>query len=341
MEGKDIEQYEQYCDGLINDHGQIETQKSAQIEGGSVKELQRKPQKRDVKKGRRRTKTSPSEAKQSEKEDPLEIEGQKMSALKNSSKGLSAVEKQRHEDGTKVTQVISGEDTSDITVEINGRRFSLKREKVKETLEKRMKEAKEELEKESDQEREATTQVTTSSIQAADWTGFEDWTSGQINVPVTGDTFNEAGPSHAESASSATVAGAASGYAKAWTGHSWSSNKSLIANFEGGYNASAWNALATSELTLEFFIDNSNGDQIGHTTTRKKSTFLGDYWTEESDYSENIYMEDPPDYFYVNMKAESVAAAIGTSQTAISAAEAPYGQFEGYYNLDNYTLKET
>lgn len=182
----------------------------------------------------------------------------------------------------------------------------------------------------------STSDVSTSSV--VHWKDeFSNSKEAGLSTRFIGDTYNNAGKDHCNTAAEAAVAGAASGYAEAWDNVNWYWDGDLLANFEGSYNGAAWNVLANSELKLHFKIK-SNGDQLGQTYAKYKSSFLGDYWHEESNYDEYIFVPSAPDSFTVKMKGYSVAAAIGTSTTAISAADPLGSNHHGYFDLDHYTL---
>lgn len=313
--------YERHCKKLLDRHGMIRRQDSAVStrESGEVW-----------------TFGSGADGLAQTSGDTLET--QDLSTLHDESRALNAVEATRFADGNVVTQTVTSEDGSIITVEIGGHRFKMRRETVRRVLERRLRQAERRL-----QSLPSTNQIIgpgPGGGSGGTYSGFDDWSSTGLNVPLLGDTYNSADSDTCESASSSSIAGYASGKAKAYSQHSWNTDSALVAKFEGDYNAAAWNVLGTSELVLKFKIE-SDGDKIGETNTLYKGSFLGDLWQDISDYDENIYIQNPPGSFKITMKAKTLAAAIGTSQTAISVATGDGGHHDGYYELNSYQLQET
>ncbi|WP_336361762.1 hypothetical protein [Haladaptatus sp. ZSTT2] len=317
--------YEKYCKELVHRHGRIQDQDGAISRRGDVHIVDEMPEMGDV------------------------------SKLYDPDLDLVSVEEQEFDDGTIIPQSLVSDDGSVIEIHIDDRLFKMGCAEVERVLNKRMRKAKEEIglphsisefqdESNSPQttmwSETSETDLVTSDVSAQSTTywGFDDSYETSLSIPFLGGAYNDAGYDYANTAADASVAGYGSGYAQAWSSHQWS-NGPLVINFKGEYDAAAWNALANSEIELQFYIK-SNNQTIAQTYALKRSTFLGDYWHVVKEYEKGIYLSNPPSTFDVYMQGSSLAAAIGTSQTAISAADMPGGAHNGHFNLLNYQLIE-
>jgi hypothetical protein len=325
--------YERYCERLLDNHGRIRRRDSA-VSTRESGEIQTFSSGATGPAFDEETTSAPRDDFQTSGDT---LETQDLSPLFDESRALHAVEGTRFTDGTVVTQTVTSEDGSIITVEMGDHRFKMRRDTVRRVLERRLGQAEQELQRHSYHDPLRPPGGGGSGVM---YFSFDDWSTKEINVPLTGDTYNSADGDTCESASTAAVAGYASGKAKAYSTHSWDSSSELVAEFKGDYNAAAWNVLGTSEIVLKFKIE-SGGDKIGETTTLQEGTFLGDLWQDVSDYSENIYVQNPPGSFKITMKAKTKAVAIGTSQTGVSVATGDMGHHEGHFGLDSYELRET
>ena len=310
-----LQAYERHCKKLNQKYGDLERQNAALLSQGEVKTLGQGPQTQDI------------------------------AALNGSEHALAAMEELEFADGTIVPQTVTSEDGEVIEVEIDGRRFTMERSHVKRVLKRRKQLAGRRLAQSkpaSGSGEHVDTGASTGEVRPnyRFWSnGFSNQNEKGLSSPVTGGTYNNAGVDYCNTSAEAAVAGAASGYAEAWDNVDWTYDGDILANFEGSYNAAAWNVLASSEIKLQFFIE-EDGSELGQTYARYKSSFLGDYWHEEDTYNEDIFVRDPPSSFTVRMKGYSVAAAIGTSTTAVSAADPAGGHHHGYFEMDHYTLDD-
>lgn len=303
--------YEQYCKGLVQDHGSVERQNAALANQGKVKTVGEGPETLDV------------------------------ATLYGSDDTLAAIEEKEFTDGTVVGQTVSSEDGERIEVVIDDRRFTMERSNVRRVLERRKQMADRRLNMSSSirSNTEASSkEVRLDSKQASN--ELNHFNEEELAVPYTGGTYNDANWHHCNTASDAAVAGAGAGYAEAWGRWGVSFDNGMLANFQGSYNGAAWNVLATSELKLQFFIEDYDGNELGQTYAKYKSTFLGDYWQKETDYDENIFVRDPPTYFIVRMKGYSLAAAVGMSTTGVSAADPAGGHHQGYFEIDSINVED-
>lgn len=274
---------------------------------------------------------------------------QKELALLHADDQIISVEKFDLADGSTVSQVVRLNGENKYSVSVNDHRFVITERQLRRTLKRRL--GKIEREKKSRKPKQDTTPdaILIDDINS-DYTspGFSDARTSETDTPVTGwiNTGNDKTPSGglyetAEVAGQAGIAGYAKGTAEAYTPYFDGGNWDFLnVEFKGEYKATGVNALGSSELTLEFFVENENGKEIGNAVVLNETQFVGDFWVKEESFSKGLYIGSTPDSMVtIGMRAFLKCAAVGASYTTISASSQPgSGEYDGNFRLDEFVI---
>ncbi|WP_408956697.1 hypothetical protein [Natrinema sp. 74] len=270
----------------------------------------------------------------------------------------------KYEDGTEITQT-TVDNQKWVIVTINGKRFKLDRQNLRNVLTNRLNKAKVRLKSIGGEKKDSVgnnkkpfngdnqlgsansgtqvaSSITTSAFKATheDMANFDTyWASTPVIADAKVDANHHNGTTdHIETKARATGAGYGEARVEAWDEWTHSNNHHEVSvEFNGEYAASGLNGLGASEILLRCYLEDDSGNKVRTSPALRKNQFIVDFWSTSDTYTEGLYIKDYyGDQINIGFESICIAAAAGSATTTIDAMKTPHGNHHGHFILDEY-----
>lgn len=258
-------------------------------------------------------------------------------------------------DGTEVEQYVYTTDQNQVVVSVNEKEFIIDRSELITTLQQRF----QQIEKDpadnknvtvANQINETSPKTTSGKVSSASSYTHDDLANyevGSLSTPITGSAavdpnWTNDTTDRVELGASSLTVGYSNAQIAAWDTWDLSGGSNEIkVEFNGSFSAATVNALGLSKVQLECFIAYDGDNKVRTTNGVYENNFVADGWSDNGEWDATIWEPDY-DYDQVLVGIHGYVKAGGVQYSA-SVADAhtndDFLSYDGYFNLDNYTLE--